>query len=340
MQKCNSLACIKIALLSIIFLLSVACAPLLSLSPRESLPPTLSPQREEKGTATPLLTLPTAPTLPPQPLPQRFTTTPRRLAVPTATSTPTPTPTWSQQGPGEVIVPILLYHHIQESEFPSRYRIPPEKFEQQIKLLHDWGYTTISTELLVQAITLGAQLPPHPIIITFDDGDIDVYQNAFPIMEKYGFTGVFYLVSNYIGQPNYITAEQVQEMAAAGWEIGSHSLSHLDLIKNPERQRDEIVQSKEQLETMLGVPVRTFAYPFGRAGQAARDYVKFAQYIAAMGLGYTPVQSQKNLYYLWRWEVQGTFDLQALIDYLPWKGDPDVIPTDKAPQTATPTASP
>ncbi len=322
------------ALLLLLASLLVACQPFVRLSaPVEA-------QDGDPASTSPAPTLPPPATSTPRLIPPRFTPTPRRFPLPSATSTPSPTPTWSLQGPGEVIVPILLYHHIQESESPSRYRVPPQKFEQQIKLLHDWGYTTISTELLVQAITTGAELPPRPIIITFDDGDVDVYENAFPIMEKYGFTGVFYLVSNYIGQPNYITVEQIQQMAAAGWEIGSHSLNHLDLIKNADRQREEIVQSKEQLEAMLGVPVRTFAYPFGRAGQAARDYVKFAQYIAAMGLGNSSVQSQRNLFYLWRWEVQGSFDLQALIAYLPWKGDPAAIPPEETPSLFTATASP
>ena len=211
-----------------------------------------------------------------------------------------------------------------------------------MQLLHNWGYETITTTQLVKAITEGASLPPRPILITFDDGDVDIYQYAFPIMARYGFKGVFYLVANYIGQPNYIAVGQVEEMAAAGWEIGSHSLNHIDLTLSPERQRAEIVESKQELETLLGVPVLTFAYPFGKSDGASIDYVKFADYIAGMGLGFTADQWDTNLYFLQRWEVQSTFDMKAFTTYLPWKGDPALIPPDVPISTGTlvPTATP
>ena len=262
--------------------------------------------------------------------------------TPTLTPQPTPTSTRVTQGPGHVTIPILLYHHIQSTRTYSRYRVPPEKFDQQMQLLHNWGYETITTEQLVKAITEGADLPPRPILITFDDGDVDIYQYAFPIMEKYGFKGVFYLVANYVDQPNYISVTQVKEMAASGWEIGSHSLNHIDLVLNPERQRAEVVESKQRLEDMLGVPILTFAYPFGKADGGTIDYVHFAQYIAAMGLGFTADQWESNLFFLQRWEVQSTFDMKAFTSYLPWKGDPALIPPDVAISTATivPSATP
>ncbi|MEW6029402.1 MAG: polysaccharide deacetylase family protein [Chloroflexota bacterium] len=291
-------------------------------------------------TSTPTPTshpLEVVPSLPPT---ETATVTPTFTPTPTLTPQPTPTSTRVAQGPGLVTVPILLYHHIQATDYFSRYRVPPERFEQQMKLLHDWGYETITTELLVKAITEGADLPPRPILITFDDGDVDVYENAFPIMEKYGFKGVFYLVSNFVGQPNYISVEQVQEMAAAGWEIGSHSMNHTDLVQVPDNQRAEIVESKEQLESLLGVPVKTFAYPFGKAGSATVDYVRFAGYIAAMGLGYTTEQGKGNLFFLQRWEVQSNFDIKAFIGYLPWDGDPAFIPTDVPLATPVPGVTP
>jgi peptidoglycan/xylan/chitin deacetylase (PgdA/CDA1 family) len=240
------------------------------------------------------------------------------------------------QGPGIVTVPILLYHHIQNTSYFSRYRVPPERFEQQMKLLQDWGYTTISTKMLVKAIQAGAELPPRPILITFDDGDIDVYENAFPIMEKYGFKGVFYLVANYIGQPDYISVAEIKEMTHAGWEIGSHGLNHIDLTMSPERQRAEIVESKARLEDLLDVRVNTFAYPFGKASAGIIDYVHFANYIAGMGLGYTAEQGKGNLFFLQRWEVQSGFSIKSFTDYLPWKDDGAIIPTDVPTATVDP----
>ncbi|MFN3742990.1 MAG: polysaccharide deacetylase family protein [Anaerolineales bacterium] len=162
------------------------------------------------------------------------TTLPKPTLTPTGTFTPLPSPTiapiptetWIVQGPGDVTVPILLYHHIADSTISNRYYISPQKFEAQMKLLHDWGYASITTEMLIRAITAGEKLPPHPFLLTLDDGNLDNYLNAFPIAQKYGFKGVLYLVVNYIGTENYMNVAQILEMYNAGWEVGSHGVNH------------------------------------------------------------------------------------------------------------------
>ena len=189
----------------------------------------------------------------------------------TATALPIPSATWVAQGPGDITIPILLYHRIDISPTDSRYYVTPEKFEAQMKLLHDWEYTIITTTQLVQAITQGTALPPRPMLITFDDGHLDNYTAAFPIMQKYGFTGVLYLVTNYIGADQYMDTAQALEMYNAGWEVGSHSQNHYDLTKlDPDKQRAEIVESRTILEQQLGIPILTFAYPFGAKDPATR----------------------------------------------------------------------
>ena len=114
--------------------------------------------------------------------------------------------------------------------------------------LHEQGYQTISVELMIKAIKEGAELPSKPIILTFDDGSESMYTAALPVMEKYDFTGAAYLVYNYIGAPSFVTVEEVKELYAAGWEIGSHSISHIDLTKYPSRQENEIVKSRRDFK--------------------------------------------------------------------------------------------
>ena len=278
------------------------------------------------------------------PLPPTVTAsvTPTFTFTPTFTPSPIPTATWVKQGPGAVLVPILLYHRIDYSETDSRYYVTPEKFEDQMKLLHDWEYTSITTEMLVKAITEGAELPPRPVLITLDDGNLDSYTNAFPIMQKYGFTGVLYLVYNFVGTEKYMNREQALEMASAGWEVGSHSLNHFDLKEiPPAQQRNEIVESRELLEKLLGIPVQTFAYPFGSKTDVAFDYVHGARYIAAMGAdGFTADQGLGNLFSLQRSEIKGTEDAKSFIRFLPWHGNSAYLPTDTATPTVTPTWTP
>lgn len=278
--------------------------------------------------ATPSLMPPPTETQTPLPRPQivaasatsspAWTDTPE----PTLTASPIPTPTWFVHGPGDVTIPILLYHRIDVSPINSRYYVPPEKFEQEIKALQDWGYTTISTQMLVQAISMGRELPPHPILITFDDGHLDNYANAFPIMQKYGFTGVLYIVANYLGTDGFMNRDEILAMHDAGWEVGSHSLNHYDLTKlSPQEQRSEIVGSKERLEKELGIDILTFAYPFGARDAAVTDYVRFAGYIAAMGAeGYTDSQGEWNLFNLQRVEIKASENIQSMTRFLTWHG--------------------
>lgn len=290
-------------------------SPTLPKAPTQTASPLSSPTETATVTQTP------SPTYTP-------TTLPSETPLPTVTSTSTATlePQSYLQGPGEVIVPILLYHHVALHQSENLYYISPDAFERQMYLLHEWGYRTISLELLVKAIKQGAELPPKPIILTFDDGSETVYMNALPIMQKYNFTGTAYIVYNYVGIPNYMTPDQIRELYASGWELGSHSLSHTDLTERPDRQMDEIVESRRKLQSLLGVPILSFSYPFGTYDENSVYYAHYAGYIAAMGLGRESLQGNKNLFYLYRQAVKGTDDLKTFALLLPWREDLDHLP--------------
>jgi peptidoglycan/xylan/chitin deacetylase (PgdA/CDA1 family) len=286
--------------------------PTAIIEPTQTLSPL--PSQTETVTATQTFIPTETPTVSPS---QTFADTP----------TLTPEPQWYLQGPGEIVVPILLYHHIDQSPSGNFYYLSPIEFEKQMYLLREWGYTTIPVELLVRAIKEGAVLPPKPIILTFDDGTISTYTHALPIMQKYNFTGTSYIVYNYIGTDNnYMDLDQIRALAAAGWEIGSHSLSHMELIKNPDRERDEIVESRKKLQSLLDVPILSFAYPFGVSDRSSVDYARFAGYIAAVGLGNQSLQSDRNLFYLYRMEVNRNMDIAAYASLLPWREDMNNLP--------------
>ncbi|MGA7194262.1 MAG: polysaccharide deacetylase family protein [Anaerolineales bacterium] len=285
----------------------------------------------------------------PRPPTETATTTPTPSITPTFTATLIPSPTWVSQGPGHIQVPIFMYHHITATPegvscviTPDDLCVSPDHFDSELKLLHDWGYTTITTSMLVDAITKGASLPPHPIIITFDDGWESQYTSAFPIMKKYGFTGVLYIVVTWMNAANNMTTNQIKEMAAAGWEIGSHTETHQNVtVMTDDQLHYEILQSRKDLEQQLGVPILTFAYPFGGANSAVTDYVHFAGYIAAMGAtGYRADQFTSNLFVLQRCEIKGSDDAKSIIRFLPWLGDPSFIPTNTPTPTSTPSRTP
>lgn len=256
------------------------------------------------------------------------TSTPR---PPTPTLTPTatvtftplpptviPTPTWVFQPAGDVTCPILLYHQIADITPPSQYYMPPADFKVQMEALRDWGYTPIPVSLLVQAITSGAALPPRPIVITFDDGDQNVYTNAFPVMRALGFPAVIFVISSAVNGQDHLTSDEILEMVAAGWEVGDHSLTHLNLADNHGQVWVEASQSRLDLQASLGIPINTFAYPYGAADTFVMEKVSRYGYRAAFGLGTSSAQGPDNLFYLSRIEVRYGTTLDQFFAFLPW----------------------
>jgi len=190
-------------------------------------------------------------------------------------------------------------------------------FDSQLKILSAHGYHTITSVQLRQAILEGMSLPPRPVIITFDDGNVDNYEYAYPIMQKYGFTGTAYIVANRLDSEGYLSKEQLQELAAAGWEIGSHSMTHLDLANaTPLQLRQEILESRLRLEEEIGVDVRSFAYPFGTFTKTLAQKIENYGYTTGVGLGKNSIHDLNSIYYLSRWEIPGTMtidDFEALL---------------------------
>ncbi len=237
---------------------------------------------------------------------------PTATASPTATSTPAPTatPTWAWVQ-GSVTAPILLYHHIADDSGSNRYYVSPENFQQQMLTLQQGGYTSITPSLLVDALVYGAELPPRPVVITFDDGNLDVYTTAFPIMRQLGFVGAFYIVSDRLRVEGFVGAAELNELVAAGWEIGSHSMTHPDLTLNHDILRQEILQSRLLLEETIGVPVRSFAYPFGLVDEYVVDKTEEYGYTSGMGLGTFNTHTLGARFYLSRREVRYEYDLEV-----------------------------
>jgi peptidoglycan/xylan/chitin deacetylase (PgdA/CDA1 family) len=242
--------------------------------------------------------------------------------LPTSTFTPTPTATWAVHPPDNITAPILLYHHINDDDTTNRYVVSLAAFTAQMQALRDWGYTPITLSALVEVLVHGGPLPARPVVITFDDGNEDVYQNAFPILKRFGYPATTFIVANRVGAPEFVDADQLKEMAAAGWEIGSHGWSHIDVTLDKDVLNKEVAQSRLNLEEKLGVPVKVFAYPFGTTNPEVSQKVQDYGYTAAVGLGTLNKETWGLLYYLSRQEVRREYDMAAFGKLLPWQGAP------------------
>lgn len=246
------------------------------------------------------------------------TPTPTFTPSPSPTPTPTITPTWISYKPGKIIAPILLYHHVRDVENPGRYDISLQTFQTQMQYLKEWGYTSIPISTLVDVLTSGGQLPEKPVVITFDDGNLDIYQNALPIMKSLGLVGTMYVVSSRLGAKDCLSVDQLKDMLANGWEIGSHSRTHIDLVQNAGSLGSEGKGSKDYLQEQLGVKINTFSYPFGAMETFTANKIGSYGYTGAVGLGVGYIQYPGMVYYLTRMEVRHDIDLNGFAKLLPW----------------------
>lgn len=284
-------------------------------------------------TESPTALSPVFPTYTPSPPPTR-SKPPAWTTTSTIIHSPTPTETWIYNKAGMIVAPILLYHHISDTVTTNRYYVTVENFRVQMQALAEWGYTSITPTYFRKVLVDGGNLPIRPVLITFDDGDLDVYQNAFPIMRKYGFVGTFYLVTSMMGAEGYVGVEQLKEMVAAGWEIGSHTTDHIDLTTNHDQARKEMLQSRLDIEEALSVTVTSIAYPYGLVDSFIATKAQEYGYFTGMGLGILTEHTWGSMYYLNRREVHGDMDRNAFASLLPWSGP--LITSTPIPETLIP----
>lgn len=179
-------------------------------------------------------------------------------------------------------IPILMYHHVDDKQ-GSLY-ISKNVFAGQMDYLVSKGYNTVTLPEVMESLQGLKTLPPKPLVITFDDGYQDNYLNAYPILRERNMKATFFIVSQLVGGGEYLTWEQLGEMAGNSLvTIGDHTLSHKAIAMETETQlTDEILSAKNILESRLGVKVNTFAYPYGSLNANADKVLKDGGFMAAV----------------------------------------------------------
>ena len=196
-------------------------------------------------------------------------------------------------GPG---VPILMYHSV--SDFEDPYAVRATDFAGQLDYLKSAGFNTVSLHDVLEHEEHKAPLPKRPIVLTFDDGYQDNHDTAFKLLQERGMRATFFVVTRFMGadeahrhveaagtprERRFLLWSEVREMAAAGMEIGSHSLFHKRLPDLPDDQiAEDVTRSREELAARLGQPVEFFAYPFNSERRRVRQIVEAAGYRGAV----------------------------------------------------------
>ena len=161
-------------------------------------------------------------------------------------------------------VPVLMYHSIIYEKNNSA-RVAKETFEQQMKWLYDNGYKTITLEELYEHLQAKTDFPDKCVVITFDDGYVDNYTNAFPILKQYGFKATIFMIAENVNTGGYLTEQQLKEMSDNGISIQGHTATHPYMDKlTYEKQYEELANSKATLEAITNKKVEFLAYPYGK----------------------------------------------------------------------------
>ena len=187
---------------------------------------------------------------------------------------------------------ILLYHRV--SDDPDPLAVPPARFRAQMELLAAEGYRVVDLTEAVALLDAG-EGPPRTVGLTFDDGFVDVRDEALPILAEHGFRATVFVATGVIdgrrtfpwyrdSQPQVLAWDDVVALDRDGvLRFEAHTVSHPSLLAIEEDEaRAEIGNSRAELAARLGRPVTAFAYPAGLYGERERHLVAEAGYAAAV----------------------------------------------------------
>lgn len=188
---------------------------------------------------------------------------------------------------------VLQYHHISD-QTPKSTSVAPQRFAEHMAWLEAEGYNVVAMEQLVAWLKEGESLPNKAVVITFDDGYLSIYENAWPLLRKKKWPFTVFINTQHHNENNaqYMSWSQLKELAAGGASIANHSVSHAHMVRRlPDetqtqwqaRARDEITSAQAQIEKHLGRQPRAFAHPYGEYNQALQailaelDFIAFGQ---------------------------------------------------------------
>ncbi len=230
---------------------------------------------------------------------------------------------------------ILTYHSIDNSG--SVVSTSPETFQRQMQFLSESSFNVVSLNVIMDCLHENRPLPSRALAITFDDGYENVYTDAFPVLEKYGFGATVFLITDYCGKdsdwpgnaPSFerrplLSWTEIEEMRRHGFEFGAHTATHPNLTQVSIQQAErEIIGSKAEIEDRLGVEATSFAYPYGKYNSEVEEIVR-TQFLGACSTILGKVRSDCDLhelrridmYYLSRPELFSALSTNLLEWYL------------------------
>lgn len=180
-------------------------------------------------------------------------------------------------------IPVLMYHAIEDSDHPAGgkdageqlYVLQVSQFREQMEYLRQEGFRTF----LLEEFMNSNELPAKGVALTFDDGHESNYTLAFPILQEFGFKATFFITTDWIWKPYFMSGEQIKALDDAGMGIGSHGKTHHYLSDLADNEiQDELSESKVMLENIIDKKIRAISYPGGRQNKITDNIVVHSGY--------------------------------------------------------------
>ena len=233
-------------------------------------------------------------------------------------------------------VPALNYHKVGEipagTRHPENY-VRPSQFRAQLRWLRAAGYNSVTVSEYLAHRRGSRALPPRPVMLTFDDGYLSNYDVALPIAREFGYSATVFIVSGMLGRTNVwddgqeplLGINHIRELQSQGFEFQSHTRTHQRLTEiPPQHARNELAQSRTELEQALGTPVNAIAYPWGRHDQNIERLAKDTGYDGGFAVRRRVNFDHTPIYALRRIGVNHTTSLPRFawdLFRLKWRGE-------------------
>ena len=216
-------------------------------------------------------------------------------------------------------VQTLVYHRVssQEEWYPSPYIVTESTFRRQLGFLHERGFYTPGLPAILQGTVSNMEPGKTPFLLTLDDGYLDNYTRAYPVLQEFGFTATIFLVADFSRRYNWwdvihgaprvelLRRGHIEEMARGGIEFGSHTVNHPRLPELSDTDlENELVRSRLLIEDIVQKPVLSLAFPYSASNVRVKAAVKNAGYACAFAVNTGPLSIRADLFEIRRLNVE------------------------------------
>jgi len=210
-----------------------------------------------------------------------------------------------------------MYHYVdafppEVGQYASGLTVRTPDFEAEMGYLAGNGYHVVSLGEVYQAMAGLAQLPARPVALTFDDGGLDNYSVAFPILKRSGFTAAFFVITGHVGRSGSMDWDDLREMAGAGMFIGSHTVTHAKLTGTTDTAlASELVDSRAAIDREIGETDDVLSYPNGAYDPRVVEAARAAGYLMAVSTNSGKTGDPKAVFEMARRRVSAYMSLQS-----------------------------